>query len=118
MSTRREPPKKIFLQVPDDCEDYEDAAKGEVTWSTPREEGEAADTTRHRVRIEILGRSEYEQPLRHALFQSPDPADIRRALDVFYAGDVRWSRALEDGKLCRECGGTGMADEPEPTDVL
>ena len=32
MSTRREPPKKIYLQVPDDCDDYEDAAKGEVTW--------------------------------------------------------------------------------------
>lgn len=25
-------PTRIYLQVPDDCVDYDDAAKGEVTW--------------------------------------------------------------------------------------
>jgi len=32
-------PSRIYLQIPDDCTDYADAAKGEVTWCVDRING-------------------------------------------------------------------------------
>lgn len=29
-------PDRIYLQIPDDCMDYDDAAKGEVSWCVDR----------------------------------------------------------------------------------
>ena len=32
MPETREAPERIYLQIPDDCDGYGDAAKGEMTW--------------------------------------------------------------------------------------
>ena len=51
-------PKLIDLQVPDDCDDYDDAAKGEVSWCVDKINADdveyvRADVMREEVADEI-----------------------------------------------------------------